>query len=82
MLPILRAVRWTPLTECFQQQLHAGLAGSQSWTHSRVDAHVGQHPDQLHQHVVVLRRTRRRYASALVAVVQLQEHARAARALK
>lgn len=74
------------LTQCFQQQLDAGLAGSQSCTHGWVGAHVGQHPDQLHQHVLVLHRHGRQRqcsaGSALVALVQLQERARAALALK
>lgn len=75
------------LTECLHQQLNAGCVGCQSWTYSRVDAHVRQHPDQLHQHVIILLHTHRRgrrpaggifprgcvrwVASALVAVVQL-----------
>lgn len=48
------------LTECLHQQLNAGCVGGQSWTYSRVDAHVRQHPDQLHQHVLILPHTHRR----------------------
>lgn len=46
------------LTECFHQQLNAGCVGCQSWTYSWVDAHVCQHPDQLHQHILILLQTR------------------------
>lgn len=75
------------LTECFQQQLSAGSVRCQSWAYSRMDAHVCQHADQLHQHVLVLLRARCRrgklcVVSALVAVVQLQEGVHAALALK
>lgn len=61
--PIFRLINdfvkhWlTKLTECLRQQLNAGCVGCQSWTYSRVDAHVRQHPDQLHQHVLNLLHT-------------------------
>lgn len=47
----------TVLTKCFHQQLNAGCVGCQSWTYSWVDAHVCQHPDQLHQHILILLHT-------------------------
>lgn len=75
------------LTECFQQQLGAGSVRCQSWAYSWMDAHVCQHADQLHQHVLVLLharcgRGRLPVTSALVAVVQPQERVRAALAPK
>lgn len=45
---------WTLLTQRLHQQLNATGVCCQSWTHSRVDAHVGYHSDQLHQHIILL----------------------------
>lgn len=82
------------LTKCLHQLLNAGCVGSQSWTYSWVDAHVGQHPHQLHQHVFLLLHARWgclrpaegrggflwgwRAVSVLVRGVQLQERVHAA----
>lgn len=41
------------LTESLHQKLNAGCLGCQCRTYSRVDAHVRQHQNQLHQHVVL-----------------------------
>lgn len=82
------------LTESLHQKLNAGCVGCQCWTYSRVDAHVRQHPNQLHQHIVLhAHRRSGRFAgrggpflwlfvwwhvSSLVAVVKLKECLRAA----
>lgn len=76
------------LTQCLHQKLNEGRVACQGWTHSRVDAHVRQHPDQLHQHIVILLCVHGRFAggrdaclSSLVAVVQSEERVHAALAL-
>lgn len=59
------------------------MVARQGRAHGVVDAHVGQHPDQLHQHVVGLRRGgERRVATPLVGVVEPQQRERAALALE
>lgn len=74
------------LTESLHQKLDAGCIVCQSWTYGWMDAHVCQHPNQLHQHVIPQARGRlagRRDVfapSSLVAVVEPQERVRAAAA--
>lgn len=42
------------LTECLHQKLDAGCVCGHQRTNGRVDAHVRQHPDEFHQHIISL----------------------------
>lgn len=72
-----------PLTQRFHQQLDAAVVARQRRAHARVEAHVGQHPHQFHQHIVGLRRGgRQRVASPLVGAVEPQQGEHGALALE
>lgn len=59
------------------------MVAGQRRAHTTVDAHVGQHPHQLHQHVVGCSRGgRQRGAPALVGVVDTQQREHGALALE
>lgn len=81
------------LTKRLHQKSNAGCVCGHRWTHGGVDAHIRQHPDQLHQHVVshlwsdgrrgsFLHDCVRWLIFSLVDVVQPEKRAHAAVALK